>query len=156
MFWTNLNVWANVVGGIAVLLSYAFVLPKLSANEWWANMSTPLQTAFKVSIMFAVISYVIAFVYGLGTPFPWEYYLALTMFFVGASLWAPMVWIRQPILVGLALWLTSIGALGMSIFSGDWIVCLFMLVVFLHCLIMDNAVWYFFYLDSVLPSIPDR
>lgn len=147
----NLNLWLNIIGGSAVLLSYALVLPKKSSKAWWVGLPPYAQTWFWVSIVIAITFYLLAFSVGYNRQFSWEYYLMMALFYLGASLWAPMVWLEIPMMVLLALSLTSIGALGMAMFSYDPVIFMCMFVVFLHCFLMDNVAWYLAYMQERMP-----
>ena len=147
----NWSLLLNGLGGLAVLMSYGLFLPKLPAEEWWQGLPAQVQTWVWTSIMIAVVCYVVAFVVGFRKEFAWEYYAMMMLFFVGASLWAPMVYWNLPILVFMSLVMTTLGALGMAIFSYDWVLFALMFVVFLHCFVMDNVVWFTAYVHHLSP-----
>lgn len=148
----NLNLWLNIIGGLVVLGSYATVLPRQSSTYWWMGMPERLRRVVWVTLTVAVASYVAAFAIGYARPYPWAYYIMMLAFYVGAAMWAPMVHLQVPSMVLLALTLTSVGALGMAVFSYDPAVFILMFLVFMHCLIMDNVIWYMAYLDTIVPS----
>lgn len=148
----NWNLWLNLLGGVAVLTSYAVFLPQKSSTEWWVGLPSQIQMVFWVSLAVAGVCFVASFVIAFRQQRMWEYYMMMMLFYVGATLWAPMVSIRSPTMVLISLFLTSVGALGMAIFSYDPLIFVLMFFVFLHCFLMDNIVWYLAYLNYMLPS----
>lgn len=144
----------NGLGVALILSSYFIFLPMTPQERLWGDISKGMQTVFWTSILIAAICFVTAFVMILRqgmsgilslTPLFW---VGLWMFFIGSSLWAPMVWVDNKLLVFLALLMTTCGVLIMALESGERMVKILLLVVFLHALVMDNLIWYTAYIQQ--------
>ena len=127
-----------VVGGVYVLTSYAYLLPRSAANlasggggsggggggpldALWFGIDGPERTAFYVSMVVATVAFLVAtmrFARAVTWPtFP-ALCVAYTVFFVGAVLWTLSLWwwtlgaytTLARITVVVALCLTTLGA----------------------------------------------
>ena len=140
----------NGLGVALILSSYFIFLPMTPQELLWGDISTSMQTVFWTSILIAAICFVTAFVMILrqGMPLTPLFWIGLWMFFIGSSLWAPMVWVDSKLLVFMALFMTTVGVLLMALESGERMVKILLLVVFLHALVMDNLIWYSAYIQQ--------
>lgn len=141
---------ANIMGGALVLSSYFVFLPMTSMDLLWANISLKNQYLFWVSICITAISFLVAFVTMYASlknkhrkSLSVTFWIGLAMFFIGSSLWAPMVWRRGSISVFIALLMASAGAFLMAMESKpNMLAVILFTIVFLHCVIMDNMIWF--------------
>jgi len=136
---------ANIIGGIFVLSSYFIYLPKMSSQQLWVGIPKSLQTFFLISILLAIISFISAFF--LLSHLSSIFWFGLSLFYIGASLWSIMLYHHSKLGVFIALSLTSLGALLMT-FHHNRLITLLFTYLFLHCLIMDNIIWFSYFLNS--------
>lgn len=145
----NAYLIVNLLLGILVLLSYVVFLPLVKRQYLWAGIPTNIQNIFWLCILTAVLCFIGAFVstYRSNKKLSVWLWVGMMMFYVGAMLWAPMLWLEHRVFVFVALLLTAMGALTMSMNSPDNIARLLLIVVFLHTFFMDTIVWYTQYLQ---------
>ena len=141
---------ANVIGGLCVLTSYSIFLPLMSNDKLWASLSTTYKIYTIISIMIAVFAFISCFsiIVRYKEDISTNLLIGLTLFYLGASLWTPSLYYNNKICVLLALIFTTAGALLMTLYSPTMITKLLMLIVFLHCLITDNVIWYSSYIKE--------
>lgn len=131
--------FVHIVGAIMVLTSYFYYIPKIRTKDLWAGIPNNLQLILTISILIAVVSFLIGMWSGGNDPkLKWAFFI----FYLGASLWAPFVYYNNKLMVLVALCLTSLGAFLLTLWSPRHIL---FFIVLLHVLIMDNIVWYRYY-----------
>lgn len=129
--------FVHILGAILVFSSYFYYLPKITSTNIWAGMSNHLKLLFTISIVIAIVSFLIG-MWSEGdniSKLRW----AFLLFYLGASLWTPFLYYHNKWLVLLALCLTSVGALLLTMWSPRHIL---FFIVLLHVFIMDNIIWY--------------
>lgn len=138
----------NILGGLLIILTYILFLPRVQTKLLWGGISENVQRVFWTSIFISAV----AFIVGVITLARSDqvisnvFWLGLTMFIVGSSLWAPMLMKNNRFMVFMALTMTTIGLFLMAMESPLMIATICFLIVFLHAMIMDNVVWYSEYL----------
>ena len=116
--------FVHIVGGLLVLPSYFYYLPKIQSDNLWVDMPQNLRTVFTFSIVIAVVSFIIGMWVGRKNP---KLKLAFLIFYIGAALWPPMVYYKNKSMVFIALCLTTFGALLLTLWSPKYI---FFFIVF--------------------------
>lgn len=141
----------NVILGMIVLWTYTVYLPYIPIDNLWVGMSEVTQWIFWISIMIAVVCYLVGFCrlyFGRELKLSIMIWLGTVLFYVGASLWGPMLMREKELGVMIALMMTSFGAFLLTIGSmTDQVTMYFFMIVLLHVLIMDNVIWYSKYSD---------
>jgi hypothetical protein len=127
--------FVHILGAIMVFTSYFYYIPKIRTKDLWAGMSSNLKLLFTISILIAVLSFLIGMWTGNDSKLKW----AFLIFYLGASLWAPFLYYNNQLMVLVALCLTSLGAFLLTLWSPRHIL---FFIVLLHVLIMDNIIWY--------------
>lgn len=132
----------HLLGGSLVLLSYFYYLPRIKSEVLWAGMPKSLRSLFKIFIVIVALSFLIGMWAGSDDDkLKW----AFVIFYIGAALWPLSVYYNNKIMVLTALCVTTLGALLLSLWSPKY---LLFFIVFLHVLIMDNIIWYRYYLTN--------
>lgn len=144
----NVYLIVNLLLGVLVLLSYIAFLPLVKRQHLWAGIPPNIQNIFWLCILTAVVCFIGAFVsmYRSNKTFSVWLWVGMVMFYVGAMLWAPMLWLENRVFVFLALLMTAMGALTMSMNGPENMARLLLTIVFLHTFFMDTIVWYTEYL----------
>lgn len=143
----------NVLGGICVLSSYFYYIPKIGLNNLSKQIPSSMRYVFLFSIVLATICYLLAMISEINNPgiikSPQMFYLGLILFFVASSFWAPCIYYNYPKYITiLCLSIVSFGILLMLLSISDNLTMLCLLYLFLHCLILDNIVWSHYYLQN--------
>jgi hypothetical protein len=152
----NLIIW-NIIGGIFIIASYAIFLPKIKDQQkLWVGLSKSTRYLYMISILLSVIAYITAFSITIthdnvinNTSL---YYWGLTLFFIGAFLWAPSIYYdMNKFITIMTLCITSIGILLMTLSTSNIIVMICLAYIFIHCLLLDNTIWAIRYLGVETP-----
>lgn len=144
----------NIVGGIFVISSYTAYLPRLSTKQLWAGLSTSERIYTIISLLVAIIAFIMAFILIVRheeehpNSIKRSLFLGVILFYLGAMLWPPMLYHNHKSFVLVALLLTTIGAFFMFLYSPTLYTKLLMLIVLLHCFIIDNVMWYSSYINQ--------
>jgi hypothetical protein len=133
--------FVHMIGVILVLLSYLYYIPKIKSVDLWVGIPSNLRILFIIFIAIAVSCFIVgARLGGNDSRLIWGFIL----FYLGSALWTPSVYYDNRYAVLIALCLTTLGALLLTTWSPQ---CFFFLIVLLHVLIMDNIIWYGYYLE---------
>jgi len=139
---------SQVIGGILVLGSYFYYLPKIPTERLWVGLNASWRTLYTISILLSGVAY-LSFLYlnRRRTIHP----LSLFLFLIAASLWSPSLYYfpQQKWITILSLCLVSatVGwALALEPTSHVYNRMLLGYLLF-HVFVMDNIGWsirYFF------------
>jgi hypothetical protein len=132
----------HLLGACLIFPSYFYYLPKIKSEVLWAGMPKSLRPLYMIFIVIVALSFLIGmWAGGDDDKLKW----AFVIFYIGAALWPVSVYYNNKLMVLFALCMTSLGALLLSLWSPRY---LLFLIVFLHVLIMDNIIWYRYYLTN--------
>jgi hypothetical protein len=116
---------SNIIGGLIVILTYIYYLPKVSLNEAWGNINGIERNLTIFYMIIATLSFLYILYYFTNNNIhkPKLLYTSIIIFFIGAILWAPLLYnyLKNKteinlILMYLTLCITTIGTLLLFIY----------------------------------------
>ena len=155
------------VGGVAVLASYVYFLPRVlpraanGLNALWFGIDGLSRSFYYVSIVLSALCFLASFIWLLVSDDAHARHnvnrtlAPYSVFFVGAVLWsvalwtwgqhAPSSWVTRTFVV-FALTLTTVGAVWLLIeyvqaLRAPWWACVFVAYLMFHVGLLDNVGW---------------
>ena len=142
----------NVIGGILVLTSYFYYIPKIGMTNLSKQIPEYMKYIYVSSIIFATICYILAMILEIRNPgmikSPVMFYIGLVLFLIASALRAPSIYYYPKKITIILLSIVSFSVLLMLFSISDKITILCLLYLFLHCLILDNIIWSYYFLQN--------
>jgi hypothetical protein len=142
---------SNIIAGSIVILTYIYYLPKLSLNEAWGNIKGTERNLTIFYMIIATLSYLYILYHFTNNNIhkPKLLYTSIIIFFIGAILWAPLLYnyLKNKneinlIFMYLTLCITTIGTLLLFIYifklKNKYGLKLAITLFLFHILFLDN------------------
>ena len=142
---------SNIIAGSIVILTYIYYLPKVSLNEAWGNIKGTERNLTIFYMIIATLSYLYILYHFTNNNIhkPKLLYTSIIIFFIGAILWAPLLYnyLKNKneinlIFMYLTLCITTIGTLLLFIYifklKNKYGLKLAITLFLFHILFLDN------------------